>query len=118
LAVVIRAVNWENLHILVHVRRRVFATLHQGAPAYRVGDDAYPAAPGEGVVWEIESLGRPFVLGLEPGPKAVRTVSACADIGLRPLRDKPGEDESIAWGFKRAMLDGATTDWVEWIGAK
>lgn len=118
LAIVIGAVNKKNIGMLVWVHRQLFHVYHLGLMVYRVGPDAYPASPADGVVWEIESLGRPFDLTLDAGTKVTRAVSACADRGLWPLRDKPGEDESIAWGFRRAMLDGATLDWVEWIGAK
>lgn len=120
LAIVIGAVNKTNIGMLVRVHQQLFASWYLGRPGavYRVGGDLYPATPADSVVWEIESLGRPFDLTLDAGTKVTRAVSACADRGLRPLRDKPGEDEPIAWGFKRAMLDGATLDWVEWIGAK
>lgn len=95
LAVTIRAVNPSNLDILVEVVRQLELIRHDGVPCHQIGEYLYRAHPEHSIVWEVKSLGRPFkAIGGDDHVIYARVV-AYSDRCLRPLRDRPGTDETL-----------------------
>jgi hypothetical protein len=95
LAVVIRAVQPRNVSILVRVIRRLELLEVEGVPCHQVGNDLYRAHPDHPVVWEVESLGRPFLAIRDSGEQEYQRHGAFSDRGLRPIRDGEGVDETL-----------------------
>lgn len=95
LAVVIQAVLPYNLHILVRVIRRLELLEIEGVLCHRIGNDLYRAHPDHPVVWEVESLGRPFLAVRDSGEHEYQRRGAFSDRWLRPLRDNDEQDETL-----------------------
>jgi hypothetical protein len=94
-AVVIRAVQPCNLYIFVRVIRRLELLNVEGVSCHQVGDDLYRAHPDHPVVWEVESLGRPFLAIRDSGEQEYQRHGAFSDRCLRPIRDNDGVDETL-----------------------
>lgn len=98
IAVITSSYVLSNVDKLVTCVRLLPLVVREGVRGYETstGPGVFPATQFQGPVWEVESLGSDLVtVDLTTQKRSGVRVIPVADKDLRPLRDRPGTDETL-----------------------